>query len=287
MKEYKNQRFTGERALFKTDDAIIIDCNFSDGESPLKESSNLKLSHVTFEYKYPLWYGKNHTVEDSTFLVMSRSGLWYTNDSKFKRCLIKAPKEFRRCKNITIEDTIFEDASETLWTCDNVTLKNVKAKGDYLLKDSSDVIVSDLDLDGNYAFDGGKNIKICNSKLLTKDAFWNTTNVYIKDSYIEGEYFGWNSKNIVIENSTIISHQGFCYIDGLKMKNCKIIDSDLVFEYCKNLDCEIDSHIDSIKNPISGVVYFSSVGELILNEADNNLIHLFQKKEDDYEEIQF
>ena len=37
----KNQQFTGERALFNTHNAVIEECLFHDGESPLKESSSL------------------------------------------------------------------------------------------------------------------------------------------------------------------------------------------------------------------------------------------------------
>lgn len=40
-KVIKNQFLTGERALFGTKDAEIYDTIFTDGESPLKESSNI------------------------------------------------------------------------------------------------------------------------------------------------------------------------------------------------------------------------------------------------------
>ena len=43
MKEIKRQNFSGERALFATDGAVITECIFADGESPLKESRNIEL----------------------------------------------------------------------------------------------------------------------------------------------------------------------------------------------------------------------------------------------------
>lgn len=287
MKLIKNQHFTGERALFNTHDAKIINCLFSDGESPLKESSDLVLDNVTFGYKYPLWYGNNHVVKNSTFLLMSRSGLWYTNNSKFISCHIIAPKEFRRCKNISLEDITFDDASETLWTCDTIKLSKVKAKGDYLLKDSKNIEVEDLKLDGNYAFDGCENVKVRNSILNTKDAFWNCKNVIIENSTIIGEYFGWNSENITLINCTIKSHQGFCYIKNLTLMNCKIEESDLIFEYCENIFADIDSCLDSVKNPISGSIRCLGVTTMIRDDLDidTSKVHIVVKDGDKYREI--
>ncbi len=287
MKEIRNQHFTGERALFKSRDLDIENCIFDDGESPLKESENCHLENVTFGYKYPLWYGKNHVVKNSTFLLMSRSGLWYTSHSTFENIHIIAPKEFRRCHDISLRDVIFDDASETLWTCDKVRMVNIKAKGDYLLKDSTDVEVDNLTLDGNYAFDGGKDIVVRNSILNTKDAFWNCENVLIENSVIIGEYFGWNSKNITLRNCRISSHQGFCYMKGLVLENCEITESDLTFEYCENIDVTINSRLSSVKNPISGTIRCLGVDEMIRDDdaIDLKKIHVLVKKGDEYEEI--
>lgn len=270
-KEIINQHLSGERALFKSNDLHIISCLFDDGESPLKESSDLLIENTTFGYKYPLWYGKNHIVKNSTFLLMSRSGIWYTNDSLFEDIHFIAPKEFRRCNNISLKNVIFDDASETLWSCSKVNIENMKAKGDYLLKDCDSAIVSNLQLDGNYVFDGAKNITIKDSVLNSKDAFWNSENITIINCKIDGEYFGWNSKNIKIINSTISSHQGFCYIDNLVMENCIISSGDLLFEYCHNIDIDVSTSIlESIKNPYSGIITCKDYKELILDDDNIN-----------------
>ena len=129
----------------------------------------------------------------------------------------------------------------------------------------SDVEVDGLKLVGNYCFDGAKNITVRNSTLLSKDAFWNCENVTVYDSFISGEYFGWNSKNITLVNCTVESLQGFCYIENLVMKNCKLINTSLAFEY-STVDAEIINHIDSIKNPCSGIIRAKSIGEVIMEE---------------------
>ena len=43
MKEIHQEFLTGERALFQGKDLKIYDTIFDDGESPLKESSNIEL----------------------------------------------------------------------------------------------------------------------------------------------------------------------------------------------------------------------------------------------------
>jgi hypothetical protein len=54
----------------------------------------------------------------------------------------------------------------------------------------------------NYSFDGAKNVEIHNSKLLSKDAFWNSDNITVYDSFISGEYLGWNTKKLTLINCT-------------------------------------------------------------------------------------
>ena len=89
--------------------------------------------------------------------------------------------------------------------------------------------------------------------MLSKDAFWNCENVTVYDSFISGEYLGWNAKNVTLINCTIESEQGMCYMDNLKMENCRLLNTNLAFEYA-TVDAQIDSKIDSVKNPISGKI---------------------------------
>ena len=287
MDIYSNNHYTGERALFRLQNAVVKDCLFDDGESPLKEARNLKVENVTFGWKYPLWYGRHHEVRNCTFLEMSRSGIWYTHNSKFYDCHIIAPKEFRRCNNIYLENIIFDDAKETLWNCSNVEMKNVKAKGDYLAMNVQGLKVDHLELDGNYFADGASDIEVTNSVLNSKDAFWNCKNVTVRDSVINGEYFGWNSENVTLINCTISSHQGFCYMKNLTLINCTIKDSDLTFEYCENINAQINSSLSSVKNPISGEIRCEGVKEMIRDDEriDLTKIHVLVKKGDGYEQI--
>ncbi|MDE6832672.1 MAG: DUF3737 family protein [Ruminococcus sp.] len=265
MKEIHQEFLTGERALFQATDMKIYDTIFDDGESPLKHSRNIELYGSMFRWKYPLWYSENITMKNCSVFEMGRAGIWYTNNITVTDTIIEAPKNFRRCNGITLEEVNFSNASETLWNCNNIKFRNVTAKGDYFAMNCHDVEIDGLKLVGNYCFDGGKNIIVRNSSLLSKDAFWNCENVTVYDSFISGEYLAWNSKNITFVNCTIESLQGLCYIENLVMKNCKLINTTLAFEY-STVNAEIISHIDSVKNLHSGVIKAKSIGEIIMED---------------------
>ncbi|MGG7049147.1 MULTISPECIES: DUF3737 family protein [unclassified Campylobacter] len=265
MQELNFQKFSNERALFKVSNLDISNCSFEDGESPLKHSQNINLIHSNFKYKYPIWYSKNISLTECTLFEMARAGVWYSSEILFENCMILAPKIFRRSKNITLKNTNLINASETLWNCDEISLQNVVAKGEYFAMNSKNMTVENLSLYGNYSFDGCENLVITNSKIISKDAFWNCKNVIVKDSYISGEYIGWNSENLSFENCVIESIQALCYIKNLKLINCQTPSTTLAFEY-SSVDAQIDGEISSILNPISGTIKAKNIGECIMDE---------------------
>lgn len=267
-KKTSRMTYTGERALFMSRDLCLEECVFEDGESPLKESKNLILSGCIFKWKYPLWYCGNVKLDGCVFESTARAGIWYTENLDLKGGIILAPKTFRRAKNLSIEDVSMTDARETLWNCYGVKLKNVFAKGDYFAMNSVSVEADGLTLDGNYAFDGAKNVVIRSSRMMTKDAFWNCENVTVIDSYVSGEYFGWNSKNVTLINCTVESLQGMCYMDNLVMKNCKLVNTTLAFEY-SSVDADIVGKIDGVFNPSSGRI---TADEITLLTVDRDKV---------------
>ncbi|MDR2895121.1 MAG: DUF3737 family protein [Propionibacteriaceae bacterium] len=259
-----NQRLTGERALFHSQDLAIRDSVFADGESPLKHGADLSLDRVVFQWKYPLWYARNVQARDCTLLETARSGIWYTDNVIFSDSTIAAPKTFRRSRGIKLERVSLPHASETLWNCADIELHHVTASGDYFAMNSQRIVVDGLDLTGNYAFDGGSQIEVRNSRLISKDAFWNCHDVVVRDSTIIGEYLAWNSSNLTFVNCVISSLQGLCYVDQLLMRGCRFIDTTLAFEY-STVDVEYLGSIDSIINPTSGRIVGQGVGQLIMD----------------------
>lgn len=267
-KKITGQRLTGERAAYGSVDTEFIGCIFEDGESPLKECRNISVERCTFGWKYPLWYCRGAKVKNSVWKTMGRSGVWYTKDLVITDSDISAPKQFRRCEDLTVTDSNIPDAIETLWDCKNVRFKNVEIGcGDYFGMNCKNVELDGVRIDGNYCFDGAENVTAKNCVFNSRDAFWNCKNVVVRDSVINGEYIGWNSENLTFINCKIESHQAFCYIKGLKLVGCELTGADLCFELCSDIDAELTNVVDSIKNPISGVIRCKGIGELILDES--------------------
>ena len=158
VKKIQNGYYTGERPLFHGEHLEIGDTIFGEGESPLKESSDITLKNSMFQWKYPLWYSKNVVAQDCTWAEMARAGVWYTD-----RFLI----------------------------------------------------------------------------------------------------LNWQA---IILNCTIESLQGMCYIDNLVMKNCKLLNTTLAFEY-STIDVEITDGITSVMNPASGMIRAQSIDTLIPDPA--------------------
>ena len=263
----ENETLTGERAAYSCKDALFLNCLFTDGESPIKEGSFVSAQKTTFAYKYPLWYGDNLKVEHCLFASSERAGVWYSKDAGFLSCQIDGPKNFRKCERLLLKDCSFSNAEETLWWNRDVILENVTAEnGAYFGMGCRKVRAKNLRLIGDYAFDGGSDIEIVDSVLHTKDAFWNCDKVTLKNCTVIGEYFGWNSKNVTLIHCRIQSHQGFCYMENVTLVDCEVVDSDLIFEYCSNIDAKILTEIDSVKNPISGRIVSKGIKKLILEK---------------------
>ena len=267
MKIIKDQRFPDERALFRANDTIIYGCEFDIGESPLKHSRNIEAHDCRFIWRYPVWYSEHVDMRNCTLGEGARAGMWYTNDITVRDSTVAAPKCFRRCNDVLLENVDFPDGPETLWYCNNVRMKNIRAAGDYFGMNCSDMEIDDLDLKGHYHFDGVRNVVIRNSHLITKDTFWNSENVTVENSFISGEYIGWNSKHLTFVNCTIESLQGLCYIEDLVIRDCRFLNTTLAFEF-STVDASIIGGIDSVKNPSGGIIRAESIGELILEEDE-------------------
>lgn len=227
VKEIRQEFLTGERALFGKSGLKIYDTIFADGESPLKECKNIELIGSMLKWKYPLWYSTDVIVKNCTWFEMACAGIWYTNKITVEDSLIEAPKNFRRYSELTLKNISFPNAAETLWCCKDVVMEKVTATGDYFAMNS-------------------ENISMC-------------------DSFVSGEYLGWNAKNLTLINCVIESLQGMCYIDNLVMKNCKLINTTLAFEY-STIEVDIVGRIDSVLNPSSGTIRVDFIKELTIEK---------------------
>lgn len=266
MNLIENKSFEGERPLYKSRNIEIKNCKFLPGESAIKEGKKIKVSNTAFHSKYPFWHNNEIEITDSLFSEEARASIWYTKNVTMENCKVEAPKIFRDAQNIKIVNTGMS-TEETLWDCTNVEIKNSEFKGNYLLLHGSNIELIDFTLDGNYSFQHVKNGLIKNSVINSKDAFWNTENITVYDSVLNGEYLGWYSKNLTLINCKIIGTQPLCYAENLVLENCEMIDTDLAFEY-STVNAKILNEIQSIKNPISGLIKVRSCREIILDDSE-------------------
>ena len=264
----EKQSFDAERALYHLQHADLADCVFAgpaDGESVLKESSDVSLVRCRFSLRYPLWHVSAFSVEDSEMDELTRAPIWYARDGVLRRCTIRGVKAVRECENIEVQDSAI-DSTEFGWKSTGITLLDSSVTSEYLFFDSSAITLKNVKMKGKYSFQYVDGLTIENSNLDTKDAFWHSKNVTVRDSIIKGEYLGWFSENVTLINCRVIGTQPFCYCEDLRLINCTMEGCDLSFEY-SDVQADIIGRIDSVKNPKSGTITADEIGEIIMGDA--------------------
>ena len=269
MTTYKDLTFDEERALYGTNGACVLSCRFdgpADGESALKESRDIEVKDCYFNLRYPFWHDTNVQIQGSEMTGACRAALWYSNDIRILDTKMHGIKALRECADVTIEGCDIV-SPEFGWSVKNITMKDTKAESEYFMMRSDHLDFERVKLTGKYSFQYITDSVFTNCEFDTKDAFWHAENVLVKDCMIRGEYLAWYCKNVTFENCTIIGTQPLCYCRGLKLVNCRMIDADLSFEKSE-VDAQITTTVDSIKNPKSGVIKVPDVKEVIMDDPD-------------------
>ena len=270
MTKYINETYDQERALYGITNAIVEKCVFdgpADGESALKETSNLEIKDCKFMLRYPMWHLTNADISDCLLTDSCRAGLWYDAELYIHNCRLNGIKALRECSKVKLENCNV-DSTEFGWFCQNIDIKGCTLKSEYPFLRSSDIKIENLDMTGKYSFQYTQNVTINNSVLNTKDAFWHSKNTTVINSTVKGEYLGWYSENLRFINCKIIGTQPLCYAKGLVLENCQLLEADLAFENSE-VTADIKSNIISIKNPISGSIVCDGVDEIIHDEYEN------------------
>ena len=267
MQELKDIQLGGERPLFESHHLLLDNVTITDGESAIKECSDIIVKNCHFIGKYPLWHVHGFEVSNTHFAVGARSALWYSDNLKMTDTVIDAPKMFREMHDLELTNVTINDADETFWRCKNIVVNNVKIhEGTYPFMFSENIKVDHLEADSKYVFQYVKNVEIHNSNIITRDAFWETENVTVYDSYIDSEFLGWHSKNLRFVRCKIAGTQLLCYIDNLILEDCELDSAcDLAFEYSE-VYADIKGHVLSIKNPRTGRIVADSIGEVIIDK---------------------
>ena len=195
----------------------------------------------------------------------TRAAIWYAKDGTITDSNLGGIKAVRECENFEIRNTTIL-SQEFGWKSKNITLADCDLTAEYVFFDSRDVKLDRVRMKGKYSFQYMENLEINDSYLDTKDAFWHSKNVTVRNSTVKGEYLAWFSEGLTLINCHIIGTQPLCYCKNLTLINCTMEGTDLSFEY-SDVQADVVGHIDSVKNPRSGVITADSVGEIILGDA--------------------
>ena len=264
MTVIENRKMDEERALYGSSDITVLNCRFdgpADGESALKESSNVTVKDSYFNLRYPFWHVHGLNIDSSEMTDKCRAALWYSDNIKINNTNLHGIKALRECRDVEINNSDII-SPEFGWSVTGLKMNNTTAESEYFLMRSSGIVLDNFTLKGKYSFQYDSDLTITNSELNTKDAFWHAKNVTVKDSVINGEYLAWYSENLTLINCTIRGTQPLCYCKGLKLIDCEMIDCDLAFERSE-VEATILTPVISIKNPYSGHIYVPSAGEII------------------------
>ena len=267
MESISKQHFEGERPLFAKHHLRLEQVTIGDGESAIKECSDIEAEDCRFWGKYPFWHVHGFRINRCQFDVGARSALWYSDHLDMRNTRIDGPKMFREMSDLYMENVTINDADETFWRCRNVEARNLELhEGTYPFMFSDNIRIDGLKSDSKYVFQYCKNVELHNAHIVTKDSFWECENVTIYDSLLDGEYLAWHSKNVRLVNCHLAGEQLLCYADQLVLENCTFDQAcDRVFEY-SNVEASIRGHIENIKNPISGHVVADSIGSITIDE---------------------
>ena len=267
MISYQNKCFDEERTLYESHDIELYKCSFDgpkDGESALKESSDIRVKDSFFNLRYPFWHNDKLEIVNSEMTELCRAALWYSKNITIENSKMHGIKAVRECSNIRIVgcDII---SPEFGWSVKNISMSDTSVESEYFMMRSDNLRFDRVNFKGKYSFQYIEDSVFSNCNFDTKDAFWHAKNITVRDSIVKGEYLAWYSEDITFENCKIIGTQPLCYCKNLKLINCEMYECDLAFEKSE-VDARILNTVDSIKNPRNGIIKVAGVNEIIMDD---------------------
>lgn len=270
MERIENQTFDMERALYGSHEISVKNCSFdgpADGESALKESSDINVEHCFCNLRYPFSHDHRLKITDSEMTPLCRAALWYSDHIEITGTKLHGIKALRECSDIIMKDCHIV-SPEFGWSVKNLKMEDCSAESEYFMMRSQNLQFCRLKMTGKYSFQYIEDAVFEDCELDTKDAFWHAKNVLVKNSVVKGEYLAWYSDGLTLENCKIIGTQPLCYCKNLKLINCEMVDTDLSFEKSQ-VDAVITTPVISIKNPLSGCIQVPEVGEIIRDDENS------------------
>lgn len=270
MKTIEGKTFDAERALYGLKHVHLIDCAFTgpgDGESAVKECSDVIAERCLCDLRYPFWHVHGLQIMDCEITENGRAALWYSDHMEILHTKMHGIKALRECRDIHLRGCSIQ-SNEFGWFSYDIDMMDCEVKGDYSMLYSHDMECSDIKFIGKYILQYLHNGNFDHCDITSRDAFWHADNVTVKNSVLRGEFLGWYSNHLTLDHCRIIGSQPLCYCNNLKLIDCEVVDSDLCFEK-STIDATITTPVDSIKNPLSGTITLPALDELIRDDENS------------------
>ncbi|OHT14316.1 hypothetical protein TRFO_15365 [Tritrichomonas foetus] len=263
----ENKSYDEERPFYGSNKLFLNHCKIdgpADGESAFKECDDVILNDCDLNLRYPLWHSSNIAMINCRMPDTCRASIWYDENVDVSSTLLHGIKAFRECENISIRNCDVK-SEEFAWRCRNIKINDTNIESVYPFFEAKNIEAKNMKLGGKYSFQYIENSTFENCVIDTKDAFWHSKNVTVIDSVVSGEYLAWYATDLKMIRCKIIGTQPFCYMKGLVLEDCEMINCDLSFEFT-DVHANIRGSITSVKNPMSGEITADKIDDIIYDK---------------------
>ena len=140
MRVVENQTMDSERALYGSCGIMVRNCKFdgpADGESALKESSDVVVEDSYFNLRYPFWHVHGLTIRNSEMTDKCRASMWYSDHIDISGSKLHGIKALRECSKVTITSSGII-SPEFGWSVHGLKMTDTTAESEYFLMRSSE-----------------------------------------------------------------------------------------------------------------------------------------------------
>ena len=202
MKIIEKQVFDEERAFYGSEGVILRECSFdgpADGESAVKEASDIQAQRCFFNLRYPFWHVHNLGISDSEMTPLCRAALWYSDHIEITGTKMHGIKALRECSDVVIRGCDIL-SPEFGWSVNRIVMEDSAAESEYFMMRSENITFGNVVFKGKYSFQYIRNALFENCTFDTKDAFWHGENIVVRDSIVKGEYLAWYADGLTFEH---------------------------------------------------------------------------------------
>ena len=148
MNMIQNKTFDMERALYGSRDIIVQDCSFdgpADGESALKECSDVQAERCFFNLRYPFWHNHGLEIHGSEMTELCRAAIWYSDHITITDTKLYGIKALRECADVKMKNCDII-SPEFGWSVRGIDMEDCTAQSEYFMMRSTDLCFKNVQM---------------------------------------------------------------------------------------------------------------------------------------------